>query len=81
MFVFAVVCIEVLNSQMPVWALVLALIIGTSFIRVCTHSSRLMSDLYSLCLHRPDRYDSGYHQPTDRSQVRCLSRHYNHVLT
>ena len=27
MFVFAVVCIEVWNTQMPVWALVLGLII------------------------------------------------------
>ena len=28
MFVFGVICIEVWHTQMPVWALVLALIVG-----------------------------------------------------
>ena len=32
MFVFGVISIEVWNTQMPVWALVLALVVCTSFL-------------------------------------------------
>ena len=69
MFVFGVVAIEVWHTQMPVWALVLALIIGACP-RICFFLLRCLCAGCSVRVHDPHRYDSGHHEPADRSQVR-----------
>ena len=73
MFIFGAVSIEVWHTQMPIWALVLALIIGASLLLSCLRLrvGMLIVDptLNSVRVHDPDRYDPGHHQPASRSEV------------
>ena len=72
MFVFGVISIEVWDTQMPVWALVLALIIGQS--RFDSHCLQRFADRRSSCrLHRSHWYDPGNYQPANWSQVSLLA--------
>jgi hypothetical protein len=67
MFVFGVISIEVWKTQMPVWAFVLALVIGTS-VRDSL-SGFPMNPLLSLCIYHSHRHDSSYHQSASRLKV------------
>lgn len=71
MVVFGIVLIEVWHTEFPVWAFCLSLAICAFF-----GSDRsgwvLMVSFYSLLLCYTHRNDSGYYQPTGRSQVSVL---------
>jgi hypothetical protein len=59
MFVFGVVSIEVYKTEFPVWAFVVALVIGPSFFFPSLF--KLLKLPYSLLLYHPDRHDPGHH--------------------
>ena len=63
MFVFGITSIEVWNTQFPVWAFVLALII-------CALPSPpkfrdLSEHVFSIRVYHPDRDDPSHYEPTD----------------
>lgn len=68
MFVFGVVSIEIWPTQMPVWALVVALFLGQSISREGMPFINIISSMH---LHRPRRHNSGDNQSTNCNQRHC----------
>jgi hypothetical protein len=61
MFVFGVVSIEVYKTEFPVWAFVVALVIGPSFFFASLF--KLLTLPCSVLLYHPNWHDPGHHQP------------------
>ena len=81
MFVFGAVSIEVWHTDLPIWAYIIALVIGMSHSSI--FSLPLNADRFcftlSLLLCHPHWYDPGYHQSANRSQRYHRARHRLHA--
>ena len=70
MFAFGVVSVEVWPTQMPVWALVIALLLGwTSQLSILIRSYSSYSS--SPLLYYSGWHNTGHNKPTDSDQCHC----------